>query len=175
MRRTSARGYTLIELVAVMSIAAILALTAAPVIGSIDRARRATLARELERRLALARAYAISTGNPAGLRVIVSDQTMELLRIANLGASPSAMPASTGDAATAASSSIAAQFGPAAVQSVTLPAGGSTDTIWFDFTGMPHSRAADGTFVSNWTQDGSIVITGGESLTIRRLTGLVER
>lgn len=168
-------GFTLIELVAVMVLIAILSLTVTPALSVLENARNASLANEVERRLGMARAYAMTTGMPAGLELDVNQQMLTLLHIETTGASPTPMPDITGSATSMALLRIETLAPGTSIEDVDLADSGSYDTLWFDFEGSPHLRAANGSFASWLTRDATITISGGHILTIRKTTGLIEQ
>ena len=174
LRRRQRAAFTLIELIAVMVIVGTLAITAAPALSTFAKIRNTGLVNEIDRRLSLARAWASSTGQPAGVKFDVTNQKLSLVRIASSGASATALPAAGGAAESASSDQIAVISPGASLSSATFSPSGY-DTIWFDYTGTPHVRNGSGTFVSNLTTDATITVGGGRTLTLRRVTGEVEK
>lgn len=167
------RGFTLIELVAVMTLVAILSVAATPVLYTVQRSRETGLLREIDRRLTVARADAMATGLPSGLRVDVAAQSLSLLQISASGAAPT--PLAMPSAESASSGSIAAMFPGAIVTAIDFDDAGAYDTLWFDREGTPHLRTAAGAYAGPIDRDATLAVTGGGVLTVRRLTGMVER
>lgn len=168
------RAFTLIELIAVMTIVGVLSLAAIPALGTLDESRRRAVAGEIERRLLLARAWATSTGQPAALRVNTATGLLELIRIVTPGAAPTAMPGQNGETDTGSTVLVSQIAGGVSLASITVsPAGDSA--IWFDIDGEPQSRTSAGVLVGDLSADATIGVTSGQTVTVRRLTGLIER
>lgn len=157
-----------------MAILGVLSAAAIPALGTLADSRRRTVAGEIERRLMLAKAWASSTGQPAGLRVNTSTGLIELLRIAAPGAGPSAMPGQTGDTGSGSAVLVSQLASGVTLSSVSVsPAGDSA--VWFDFDGTPQSRTSAGVLVGPLSADAAISVTSGQTVTVRRHTGLIER
>lgn len=170
MRR---RGYTLVELLGALSIAGVLALTAAPAIDRLSSARHAALEQEVRRLLAVARAHSVATGQPSGVRIDPVDESLLLQRVETPGASPTTMPDATGQDS---DEIVAGNFirGVEIVSVIGGDGGSGAQTIWFGYAGTPQVRAANGDYVSDWSQDAIISLSGGRSITIRQTTGALE-
>lgn len=168
------RGFTLVELVAVMVILGVLSIAAAPTLTRISSAGDGAFVREIERRLVLARATAMATGRPCGVRVDAAAGSLSMLWIQNAGGAPAPMPGATGPSGKDVG--LAAEFPGASIALFVNGDGGATyDTVWFGYDGAPQLRAGDGTLVGDFTQDAVITTGGGAVVTVRRLTGSVER
>lgn len=168
------RAFSLVELVAVMAVLGVLSIAAIPALGSLSESRRRGAAAEVERRLMLARAWAQSTGQPAGLRVNTSSGQLDLLRVATPGASPTPMPGPTGSADSGSSVIISQLYTGVSIASVSVsPAGDSA--VWFAYDGTPHVRSSAGVEVGTLSADAAITIQSGPTVSVRVLTGLVER
>lgn len=166
-RRGRRRGYTLIELAAVMTLLAILSIAATPAISSMLGTRERALAAETARLLAVARARAAATGEPTGVRFEDDGSWMSLVRIAGTGESPSAVP---GEAARSW-----AAFGSARIGDVENGDGTALRTIWFGAHGRPEVRRDDGALVGDYTQDAVVDVGGSQEVTVTRATGMVTR
>lgn len=176
MTHSAPRAFTLVELVAVMTILAVLSLAAIPSLGTLSATRRAALGNELERRLLLARSWAATTGQPAALRIDLSAQRLEMLRIQNDGDAPTPLPSSTGATDSDSTLQIGSAFAGASVLSVSLTPSTDADTaLWFSHNGTPQVRRSNGKLLSDLTSDALISLSGGATVTVRRLTGVVEK
>jgi len=167
-------GFSLIELIGVLVVLSALSAAALPTLERIERSRRTGLAVEIERRLTLARAAAMATGEPHGVRIASEEQILSTVRIEESGAEPSPAIGMNGDAAGALE--IPASYPGAAIESMVNGDGDSRlDTIWFGYDGSPHLREEDGARIGPFTVDAVISVVDGPTIEVRRLTGLVER
>ena len=172
--RHARRAFTLAELAAVLILLSVLGAAAIPAFRTVERTREHALAREVQRRLSLARSWAASTGAPAGVALDPAAGTITLVRITQPGDPPTIIPTSTGDAG--APWRIAADFPSGAILSVEHGDGaGGAGTIWFNADGKPHLRDTDGDHLADFTQDAVVTVSGPADITVRRLTGLIER
>ena len=173
-RARSRRAFSLLEVTVVVVIVGILAIGVIPALGSTGGARQAAAARQTHRLLTHARTFAMMTGQPAGVIVDASDDTLTPVFISSGSASVAVMRTSTGD--DAAPLAISESFPGAEILSC-VGGDGSTGTVrlWFSHDGTPHVRDADGTLIGPFTQDASVSLTGGYTVTVRRVSGLVER
>jgi prepilin-type N-terminal cleavage/methylation domain-containing protein len=168
-------GFTLVEMIAVLVLVSIMSLTAIPSLARMDSARESALATECERLLRFARAAAVSSGLPTGLRIDLENQSIgvsvvdEAGEVASLDRDATGQPLMLG---------VADAFGGArlieAGDSGSLASGGIV-TIWFDFDGTPHSRDSDGSNPSDITRPFLIRTSGSRELSVSPITGRVER
>lgn len=169
----SRAAFTLAETIAVLVIAGILAIVSAPAFAGLLRIRHASLAAEIERRLVVARAEGVASGVPTGVRFDVASQRVSLVTMPTGASAPQALEAVAGGSPTVLVSEIAPG---ASISSVTLNGGNTYSTLWFDYKSVPHVRnESTGAFVSNLTSDATISVSGSHTITVRRLTGLIER
>ena len=116
----------------------------------------------------------MAPGRPYAVRIDAALGLIETLRIDQPGAAPSQAPSPTGDQARELL--IENGFPGAAIAAFVNRDGASArDAIWFDFTGAPHLRAADGAEIGPFTADALITVSGGHTVAVRRSTGLIER
>lgn len=172
IRSTSRRGFTILELVVVIVVMAILAGSVIPAISSMDEARGAAAAQEVQRRLQFCRQSALAVGEATGLRISVSTGRFEML---------SKRPGGIAQAARDPLGQLAAPwflpraFPGVSIWSITHSDGSTGDgTIWFSFEGEPQTRDADGASPASAAQDAAITLNNGLTITVRRLSGLVE-
>jgi len=171
---TGSRGFSLLELSVVIVVMGLMSMAVAPALRTIDETRRIGAAEEVERRIANARVKARVMGRPVGVMLNPAAETSRTMTIASVGAAPTAMVGVMGEVEPEAS--IAALYPGAEIVSVISGAGTSgTQVIWFDFDGTPHERTSGGARLPAWTGDGTVVLSGGYTITIRRESGGIDR
>lgn len=156
------RGFTLVELAAVIVVTSVIAISAAPVLSRIGDARRGAFAREVERLLELARSRALDTGNPAGIRVDTSGQVIELVEITDAGVLREFME----------DYAVSERMPGVSIASHTL---GHPASVWFWEDGTPHLRAEDGTFLNDLDASVGITIEGGATVSVEPTSGRITR
>jgi len=161
-------GFTLVELIAVLILVAIAATSVAPVMDTVDRSRRSGMRDEIARRLMVGRSHAMTTGMASGVRFDVDEQLAEGMEIVSSGAAPSAMKMQGHEEA------MGSMFAGVSLESVSLNGSGSYDTVWFSNEGVPHLRTSGGVYVSDLSQDAVITVTGGGTVMVRRVSGMIE-
>ncbi|MDX2115854.1 MAG: type II secretion system protein [Planctomycetota bacterium] len=161
------RGFTLIELIAVMLVMSILGATAISALGSFDRAREAAAARALWRDIEYARERSLATGRRHWVVFNLAANSYSLLE------EPSGAP-SRGLAApltdVAAQGPLVRRLGieEAAGVSVSSADFGGTSEVGFDWLGRPLSGAA-----SPLVSDGSATLSAGSVVTVSAGNGMV--
>jgi len=175
VRRTGTqhgRAFSLIEAMVVVLVVGILAASAIPAANLLADMNRATASHEIVRSLELARARAMATGRPHGVRFSVTDQTMQPVWIASKGASPTAATSQSGQEQDVVPFR---SFGNASLAEFVGGDGVSTEgTLWFGGDGSPQSRSGTGALLGAWASDARIRVQGEPELVIRRITGLIE-
>lgn len=168
------RGFSLLEMVVVVVVMSVLAVTAAPSIELMFSARRGGAAAEVARTLERARTNAIATGNPSGVAVDLAGSTLTLVELTVGAVGPTVIDDPLGQPA--APVRVAELFNGVTIDRLTHGDGTSAGgTLWYGFTGTPETRDGDGGFVAEFTQDAVIELSSGAMVTIRRGSGLVER
>lgn len=166
------RAFTLIEVLVVVSITAILAVSVVPAFASMADARRAAAAREIERLLLLARARAMATSTPHALQLNTTSGAFQLVCLNRttlavepaLDASGSPWPATTLNTA----------FPGVSVSSIqSQAAGGSSTSFWFSFNGTPDLRNLSGERIGSPTTVSQITLTGNLIIQVHPNTGAV--
>lgn len=164
-RATSRGGFTLPEIIVVMTIAAILAASAAPSILNVAGTRTAAAARQLVRDLTFARQRAIATGTRHWVVFNTSTQTWSTL-VESTTSPGRAGATALNDLATGRA--MVTTLNTDAYQGVTMSAasiGGGVE-VGFDWRGKPLNASA-----AALTSDGTITLTGGRVITIKANTG----
>ncbi len=175
-RATQTRhGMTLLEISAVMVIAALLAATVIPAMGRADEARRGAGVAEIERVVTYARERAFAGGRPVGVAFDADAQTVALLGLDRAGRPEplvSALGEPTPDLPTLE------RFG-VLMTSVRIPGapevgGPAGSTVWFDHAGTPHRRDTRGDLLGAVTADCRVDFEHGAAVVVRGVSGLVE-
>ena len=163
-------GFTLIELIAVIALVAMLSITAIPALGRIARVHSAVLAEEVCGRLVAARAYATATGAPAGVRFDMDRQAMTFVLVVDgaIELRPSGFEGLGGSEADRV-----ATIGAGRLDGTEFRAsnGRTSDTLWFDYEGVPHLRSLGGAFVANLDDPAIVTIADGPTVVVSPRTG----
>jgi prepilin-type N-terminal cleavage/methylation domain-containing protein len=160
-------GFTLIELIAVMAIAAILAGAAIPAMSTISTTRHAAAAKQVLRDLSFARERAMLTGTRSWVTFNVGTKSYSVL--AENSASPGRAGATTlTDMATGKPYSItlgANEFAGTTITSVNFD---GASEIGFDWLGQPLNSSQ-----TSLAANGTISMGGGRSVTVQIGTGMI--
>lgn len=141
----------------VIIILGILTAIVSPGLGALDGQRDQAAVDEVQRTLRYARAHAMATGAPTGVRFRTDGaDRIDLVRFDPDTLAVDAVPGPLGD--DAATVYVASQFPGAEIVSVVNGDGSATDdeTVWFSYLGVPHTRTGAGAFVAN--NDDPVVI-----------------
>jgi prepilin-type N-terminal cleavage/methylation domain-containing protein len=168
------RAFTIIELVAVIVVASILAATVMPAVSRLGTMRESAGAWEIRRQLAYARERAVASGVPVGVRFSQADQTIELRAVSPAGGVTALIDAlGRPEAALPFADRFSSNFIADAV-TVTLPANEDRTTIWFGHTGTPHARTALGVRAGDTSEDLRITVGDASTIVVASISGLVE-
>jgi prepilin-type N-terminal cleavage/methylation domain-containing protein len=162
------RGFTIIELIAVLLVVAIVAATAAPTLSGLADTRAAMAAKHLLRDMAFARQRAVATGVPVWIVFDLTDQEWEILEEdpntpGRAGATPMVDPV-TGRIYTIEME--VDDFAGISLVSVTID--GNVE-IGFDWLGRPLNSAD-----TDLAAVGTVTLTGNHRVTIEPTTGLAQ-
>lgn len=158
-------GFTLPELIVVMTITAIMAASAAPSLLNLGSTRSAAAARQLVRDLTFARQRSIATGTRHWVVFNTSAQTWSVL-IENTASPGRAGATALNDFATGRPFVQTMNTAPFTAISLTAVSIAGSNEVGFDWRGKPlnASEAALST-------DGTITLTGSRTVTIKANTG----
>ncbi len=160
-------GFTLIELVAVMVVAGIIAGTAVVSMSSVGSHRSATAGRQLQRDITYARQRAVATGTRSWIEFDTTEQTwtVRVEDTADLGRATSLLLADPATGSPFVQTMNAGTFIGVTMTSVDFD---GLDWIGFDWLGRPLHKTTETTPLA---ANGSIGFSGGESVTIDKNTG----
>lgn len=165
--RTPSRGFTLIELIAVLIVLAIMSVVGAASLSGTARAREAAAARQIRSDLAFARQLAVASGRPAWVTFSTSADTYTLL--AQTGTTTGLANAQTlTDPATRSPFVIRLGEGAYAGVDITAASFDGGATVGFDTLGRPISSTA-----TLLAADGSVTLSGGTLITVTARTGAI--
>lgn len=169
------RAHTLLEVTIAVAIVAILSVSAIPALSSVQSARQAAGAQHVERLLLTARAQALATGRPFGVEVDWSNQRVRLVYIPSATIGPTAAPA-TG-LSSADWTVLPSVYQGASITNIIYCGGASNSSgvLWFDSNANPSIRNSYGVRTGGATCDAEVTFAGGTVISVRQLTGAVER
>lgn len=168
------RGFTLLEVAVVVTITAILAVGAMPALAMLGDSRRSAAAECVERTLMSARARALASGVPVGLRIDPATGEMECVEIREAGEPPTPVTSALGEVE--AAFVLPSAYAGVRMTEVVGPDGAiGAATVWFGIDGTPQRRDATGTLLGNATDDCIVRIEGDHTVRVRAGTGAITR
>jgi len=165
-------GFTLIELSIVVIVIGIISISSIPALDRLSETRQAAALSEIHAALRSVRAHAFALGDPAGLHIDPSTETINLMWIAP-GSSPGPLLDPLGSPEEPID--LAVLYEDADITSVSLPDGTTgSGTIWFSSGGGLELYESDGNFIGPATSNGVIVLEGVGQIMIDRFTGRIQ-
>lgn len=173
-RANTGHGFTLVELLVVVVIMGIIAVSVLPTVSHASSAQAGVARDEVVRMLEYARARAGTTGEPCGVSVDTNDPGVGILTVGDGGdGGIEAVIDPIGNTEKAVD--LGSAFGGVSVESfVNGDGSGAAGTVWFDFLSVPHVRESDGSFDGWFTQDAVITLSSGAVIVVRKHTGVIE-
>ncbi len=170
MTSRARRGFTLLEVLVVVTIMSILAVSAVPTLGVINDTQKGSARDEVIRMLEYARARAVASGRPCGVQASTLGSMMTMVQVAADGSiEPMLDPFGVDEEPI----SIENKFAGVSIASVDAQTD-ALETIWFTYNAQPHSRLADGSFGQINTANASITLSSGDQILVYPYTGFVE-
>ena len=162
-------GFSLVELMFVVTMLGILAATAVPSIISLDRMRNAAAADEVGRLAVLARTMAMTSGLPTAMEASAASNE---IMIVQTGVPGGAISAAVGpDGIEIEAVTIPVQF--AGTEIVSVSAQSADGRVWFGFDGEPRLRTLGNVDDGRATTDATVTVTGGHIVRVRPWSGTV--
>lgn len=166
-RRGLTGGFTLIELVAVLVILSIIAISAIPVLASLDDTRGGMAARELVRDLTYARQRAVATGTRTWVQFDTAAETWTVLAEdpTNPGKANASVITDPGTGTPFVKTLATGSFAGVELVSAAFT-GGADNDLGFDWLGRPLDKNE-----TLLTSQGAAQVSGGHQVTIEAVTG----
>lgn len=167
---SAARAFTLVELMFVVMLMGILAVSVIPAMGNVTQMRAGAARDDLSRTLEFARSQAMSIGQPVGVRIDPEESTLELVGIDSVGEIIVLNdPLTTKPRIVSISDSYSGA-------EITGLDGVEDDNavIWFDFDGTPHTRSGDGSFIAFNDDPVEILINDDLLVVVHAYSGMVQ-
>jgi len=163
------RGFTLVELLVVLVLAALVAASVAPALRAIEASRERSARSRAAGMLVSAREYACASGSGAGVRYDGATRTLIPLRLSGGSAAPMVGPmgaeADGLDPETDFGVSIEA-FDPGAD-------GAGLDAVWSDAGGVPLAGDSGGPS-TQLVRDARIELSGADAIVVRMVSGAIQ-
>ena len=138
----------------------------------LSASREGAAAGEIRRLLQVARSTAMASGRPTGLACTVSSAVTPM-QIESPGTGPIQLRTPLGERAQ--SVSLPGLYPGVVIANAQLGSGESGSvTFWFADDGTPESRTPNGQTLAAWTSDGTITLSGGTVISVRRVSGVIE-
>ena len=169
----TARGFTLVELLAVVMVIGVMAAVVMPATGTMDRGRLLHAADATARAIETARGHASASGRPTGVRAELPEHTVRLVQLRPGAIGPVAVIDAMGSAME--DLNLVTRYG-AEIESLSSEEP-LADTLWFDHAGQPELRERDGALLGVMRRDAELVLQArGErrAVVLRAISGLVE-
>ena len=169
--RHSGRAFTLIEVIVVLVILGILTVGAFPALGALQGARANSGADRVQSELFHARSLAMATGDPVGAVINTGSSSVQLVTLSD--DEPERVLGPLGEPREPLR--LTQVLPGVTITGYTAPDGGSTNPLWFGFSGLPELRDETGAAVSGEVGDTLIEIAGGPTLRVVGATGAITR
>lgn len=170
-RETRDRGFTLVELIAMLALIAALSIAAAPAMTVMQRSRERAAIVEMARLITLAQRRALTTGESTGVRLDTRAGAVTLLRLEPGETEPTPLAGPTGE--TRGELLLSVAFAGVTIESISGAAGGAAiSETWFDPSGAACAR--DGADLTPLARDVRLELTGGGVILVRAITGAVQ-
>jgi len=165
-------GFTLVELLVVVVLMGIISVSVIPAMSNIRSMREGAARDDLMRMIEVTKGRAVASGVPHGMRIDLSDSSLTIIEIDDLGEVQVEFDPLTGGDRTI---NLAAVYPGVNIASMINGDGaGGSGTIWFDYESSPHTRDGTGSFTSLNTQAASVTLSSGERVVVHPHSGTLE-
>jgi len=170
--RSAAHAFTMIELMVVVILMGIVAVTVMPAMDNVRLMREGAARDDVMRLLELARARAMAVGSPNGLSINLESSSFTLVHITGSGEIETVIDPLTYQSRTL---SLPVTYPGVTINSMLNGDGeAGSGIVWFDFEANPHTRDLNGGFVVLNDEDVRIELSSDETVVVHAFTGVVE-
>ncbi|MEM9374549.1 MAG: hypothetical protein AAGA55_12980 [Planctomycetota bacterium] len=167
-------GFTILEILAVITVAGLIAATVVPAVARMTEARAFAGVHEAARMLGYARALGASSGHPAGIRFNSEHSTTTLVTYNGSAITVTDSMQGMPDPITLESTYGAAITAVRLSPQDTIGVAADTTTLWFDHRGTPHLRAEIDDSRIEIGGEPTITFRSGASIIVNATSGLIE-
>ena len=165
-------AFTLVELMIVVVLMGIIAVSVIPAIGSVQGMREGAARDEVGRMLEVAKARAIASGVPCGLEIDLNESSLTIVRLSDAGSIEDLSDPLTMRARSVVLPSV---FSGVTLSGLTNGDGvGGSGTIWFNYEATPHTRTSGGALEATNSSNATIELSSGQQVVVHAYTGVVE-
>lgn len=170
--RPRRHAFTLVELMVVVLLMGIVAVTVVPAMDNVQMMRNGAARDDTMRLLELAKARALATGMPNGIEISLNSSSLTLVQINDDGQVESVV-----DPLTYQSRTITLPITYSGVTIASMVNGdgvSGSGTIWFDYEANPHTREQNGAFIELNDESALIELSSDEIIIVHAYSGVVE-
>ncbi|MFG0314097.1 MAG: Tfp pilus assembly protein FimT/FimU [Phycisphaerales bacterium] len=165
-------AFTLVELMIVVVLMGIIAVSVIPAIGSVQGMREGAARDEVGRMLEVAKARAIASGVPCGLEIDLNESSLTIVRLSDAGSIEDLSDPLTMRARSVVLPSV---FSGVTLSGLTNGDGvGGSGIIWFNYEATPHTRTSGGALEATNSSNATIELSSGQQVVVHAYTGVVE-
>jgi prepilin-type N-terminal cleavage/methylation domain-containing protein len=170
--RFANHGFTLVEIMIVVALMGIIAVSVIPSMNNVQRMREGAARDDVARMLDITRSRAMATGLPTGVRVDVNESTLTLVELTGGTTITQLIDPLTYNERVLR---IADLYNGVEIDTLTNGDGSSgSGYVWFGYDATPHTRLANGTFDADNDGPVRIELTSGQTIVVHPFSGVVE-
>ncbi len=166
-------GFTLVELMMVVVIMGIIAVSVIPAMGNVRDMRAGAARDDVARMLEITKGNALASGEPVGLRIDVERSELTMIHLSVAGTiTPMTDPLTGQDRMV----NITQTYSDVSLSGIINGDGSSgSGMIWFDYESTPHTRNPSGDFTAINDEPAVITLSSGSTVIVHAHSGLVEK